>query len=146
MPPPRSPPRGPAWGPRAGPPWGAPTGAPADPRGAPHGGLVGGHLKGGGMANPNPNPNPLNLGGGRCSERSGNTFRRSVFRTFRVPCKLRRPPPRASVNLVPLLLTGVRLHPPGRTDKNLCRCFGAPATHARRPHGRVFPDHLINLF
>ena len=87
-PPPHSPPRGPAWGPRAGPPWGAPTGAPADPRGAPHGGLVGGHLKGGGMANPNPNPNPLNLGGGRCSERSGNTFRRSVFRTFRVPCKL----------------------------------------------------------
>ena len=54
-----------------------------------------------------------------------------------------RPPPRASVNLVPLLLTGVRLHPPGRTDKHLCRCFGAPATHARRPHGRVFPDHLI---
>jgi hypothetical protein len=47
-----------------------------------------------------------------------------------------RPPPRASVNLVPLLLTGVRLHPPGRTDKNLCRCFGAPAR-------RVFPDHLI---
>ena len=44
---------------------------------------------------------------------------------------------------VPLLLTGVRLHPPGRTDKHLCRCFGAPATHARRPHGRVFPDHLI---
>jgi hypothetical protein len=40
-------------------------------------------------------------------------------------------------------LTGVRLHPPGRTDKHLCRCFGAPATHARRPHGRVFPDHLI---
>ena len=29
--------------------------------------------------------------------------------------------------LVPLLLTGVRHHPPGRTDKNLCRCFGAPA-------------------
>ena len=28
---------------------------------------------------------------------------------------------RVSVNLVPLLLTGVRLHPPGRTDKNLCR-------------------------
>jgi hypothetical protein len=24
----------------------------------------------------------------------------------------------------------------GRTDKNLCRCFGAPAR-------RVFPDHLI---
>ena len=24
----------------------------------------------------------------------------------------------------------------GRTDKNLCRCFGAPAC-------RVFPDHLI---
>ena len=53
------------------------------------------------------------------------------------------PPSRVSVNQVPLLLTGVRLHPPGRTDKNLCRCFGAPATHARRPHGRVFPDHLI---
>ena len=47
-----------------------------------------------------------------------------------------RPPPRASVNLVPLLLTGVRLHPPGRTDEILCRCFGAPAR-------RVFPDHLI---
>ena len=28
------------------------------------------------------------------------------------------------------------LHPPGRTDKNLCRCFGAPVR-------RVFPDHLI---
>ena len=38
-----------------------------------------------------------------------------------------RPPPRASVNLVPLLWTGVQHHPPGRTDKNLCRCFGAPA-------------------
>ena len=25
---------------------------------------------------------------------------------------------------------------PGRIDKNLCRCFGAPAC-------RVFPDHLI---
>ena len=40
-----------------------------------------------------------------------------------------------------LLLTGVRhfdfiRH--GRTDKNLCRCFGAPAR-------RVFPDHLITL-
>ena len=54
------------------------------------------------------------------------------------------PPSRVSVNQVPLLLTGVRLHPPGRTDKNLCRCFGAPATHVRRPHGRVFPDHLIS--
>ena len=46
----------------------------------------------------------------------------------------------ASVNLVPLLLTGVSLHPPapkgGPTSKNLCRCFGAPAR-------RVFPDHLI---
>ena len=41
-----------------------------------------------------------------------------------------------TVNLVPLLLTGVRHHPPGRTDKTLCRCFGAPAC-------RVFPDHLI---
>ena len=47
-----------------------------------------------------------------------------------------RPPPRASVNLVPLLLTGVSLHPPWRTDKNLCRCFGAPVR-------RVLPDHLI---
>ena len=38
------------------------------------------------------------------------------------------PPPTVSVNLlVPLLSTGVRHHPPGRTDKNLCRCFGAPA-------------------
>ena len=36
-------------------------------------------------------------------------------------------------------MTGVRLHPPGRTDKNLCRCFGAPAR-------RVFPDHLITYF
>ena len=35
-----------------------------------------------------------------------------------------------------VLLTGVRLHPPGRTDKNLCRYFGAPAR-------RVSPDHLI---
>ena len=43
-----------------------------------------------------------------------------------------RAPSRVSVNLVPLLLTGVRHHPPGRTDKNLCRCFGAPAC-------RVFP-------
>ena len=40
--------------------------------------------------------------------------------------------------LVPLLLTGVQQSPgtQGRTDKNLCRCFGAPAR-------RVFPDHLI---
>ena len=45
-----------------------------------------------------------------------------------------RPPPRVGVNLVPLLLTGVSLHPPRRTDKNLCRCFGAPVR-------RVFPDH-----
>ena len=36
------------------------------------------------------------------------------------------------------LLTGVRHHPPGRTDQNLCRCFGAPAVACR-----VFPDHLI---
>ena len=42
---------------------------------------------------------------------------------------------RVSVNLVPLLLTGVRLHPTGRTDKNLCRCFGAPGR-------RVFADQL----
>ena len=42
-----------------------------------------------------------------------------------------------SVNLVPLLWTGVRHHPPGRTDTNLCRCFGVPAC-------RVFPDHLID--
>ena len=39
---------------------------------------------------------------------------------------------------VPLLWTGVRHDPPGRTDKNLCRCFGAPAC-------RVSPDHLITL-
>ena len=37
---------------------------------------------------------------------------------------------------VPLLLTGVRHHPPGRTDKNLCRCFGAPAR-------RVFPAAML---
>ena len=43
------------------------------------------------------------------------------------------PPPRVtvsvSVNLAstPLLWTGVRHHPPGQTDKYLCRCFGAPA-------------------
>ena len=39
------------------------------------------------------------------------------------------PPSRAAVgplSLVPLLLTGVRHHPPGRTDKNLCRCFPVP--------------------
>ena len=49
-----------------------------------------------------------------------------------------------SVNLVPLLLTGVRLHPPRRTDKHLCRCFGAPATRTYDDRtGRVFPDHLI---
>ena len=51
-----------------------------------------------------------------------------------VPCSLgwagRRPSASAErvTALVPLLLTGVRHHPPGRTDKNLCRCFGA-----RRP-------------
>ena len=49
------------------------------------------------------------------------------------------PPSRVSVNLVPLLLTGVRLHPPGRTDKHLCLCFGAPATHVRRPHRPGLP-------
>jgi hypothetical protein len=37
------------------------------------------------------------------------------------------------------VLTGVRLHPPGRTDKNLCRCLGAPAR-------RVFPDPLIIFY
>ena len=57
----------------------------------------------------------------------------AVAAAFLVPIG---PPSRVSVNLVPLLLTGVRLHPPGRTDKNLCRCFGAPVR-------RVFPDHLI---
>ena len=43
-----------------------------------------------------------------------------------------------SVVLELLLLTGVQQSPgnQGRTDKNLCRCFGAPAR-------RVFPDHLI---
>jgi hypothetical protein len=42
---------------------------------------------------------------------------------------------------IPLLLTGVQQSPgtQGRTDKNLCRCFGAPAR-------RVFPDHLITRF
>ena len=34
------------------------------------------------------------------------------------------------------LLTLLTYWAPGRTDKNLCRCFGAPAC-------RVFPDHLI---
>jgi hypothetical protein len=38
---------------------------------------------------------------------------------------------------VPLLLTGVRHHPPGRTDKHLCRCFGAPAR-------RVFPSPVCS--
>ena len=47
-----------------------------------------------------------------------------------------RRPEQALSYIVPLLLTGARLHPPGRTDKHLCRCFGAPAR-------RVFPDHLI---
>ena len=42
-----------------------------------------------------------------------------------------RPPPRVSVNLVPLLWTGVRHHPPGRTDKNMCRCF-CPIVCTRR--------------
>ena len=41
-----------------------------------------------------------------------------------------RPPPRASVNLVPLLLTGVRLHPPARADRQaplpMFRCPGSP--------------------
>ena len=32
--------------------------------------------------------------------------------------------------LVPLLLTGVRHHPPGRTDKNLCRGFAFGAEFA----------------
>jgi hypothetical protein len=32
-----------------------------------------------------------------------------------------------------------RLHPPGRTDRIFCRCFGAPAR-------RVFPDHLIRNY
>ena len=62
--------------------------------------------------------------------------------------------------VVPLLLTGVRLHPPGRADKNLCRCFGAPARRVfplsylltyhqlfcrcfGAPACRAFPDHLI---
>ena len=46
---------------------------------------------------------------------------------------LLRPPSRVSVNLVPLLWTGV---PTRVGDKNLCRCFGAPGC-------RVFPDHVI---
>ena len=44
--------------------------------------------------------------------------------------------------LVPLLLTGVRLHPPGRTDKNLCRCFGAPARRVSPDH----PDHKVSKY
>ena len=52
---------------------------------------------------------------------------------------LGRRPECKRITPVPLLLTGVRLHPPGRTDKNLCRCFGAPAR-------RVFPDHLITRY
>ena len=38
--------------------------------------------------------------------------------------------------IVPLLWTGIRHHPPGRTNKIFCRCFGAQAC-------RGFPDHLI---
>ena len=38
------------------------------------------------------------------------------------------------INIRHLHIVGVRVFTP--TDKNLCRCFGAPAC-------RVFPDHLI---
>ena len=57
-----------------------------------------------------------------------------------------RPPPRVSVNLVPLLLTGVRLHPPapkgGPTSTSADVSVPRPRTHDDRT-GRVFPDHLI---
>jgi hypothetical protein len=58
-----------------------------------------------------------------------------------------RPPPRASVNLVlPLLLTGVSLHPPapkgGPTSTSADVSVPRPRTHDDRT-GRVFPDHLI---
>ena len=40
-----------------------------------------------------------------------------------------------------------RSTPSARADRqaHLCRSVSVPrpATHARRPHGRVFPDHLI---
>ena len=52
---------------------------------------------------------------------------------------LRPPLPRVSVNLLASSTTAVDRRSDttaGRTDKNLCRCFGAPAC-------RVFPDHLI---
>jgi len=53
------------------------------------------------------------------------------------PSRDRRPQSKR-YNLVPLLWTGVRLNPPGWTDKNLCRCFGAPAR-------RIFPHHPIRV-
>ena len=60
-----------------------------------------------------------------------NQLRGTVLRGVKLRVKLRTDNlsviSRVSVNLVPLLLTGVLLHPSGRTDKNLCRCFGAPA-------------------
>ena len=58
-----------------------------------------------------------------------------------------RPPPRVSVNLVPLLLTGVQLHPPapkgGPTSSSADVSVPRPRTHDDRT-GRVFPDHLIS--
>ena len=57
-----------------------------------------------------------------------------------------RPPSRVSVNLVPLLLTGVSLHPPapkgGPTSTSADVSVPRPRTHDDRT-GRVFPDHLI---
>ena len=53
----------------------------------------------------------------------------------------------ARITPVPLLLTGVRHHPPGRTDKNLCADVSVPRarTHDEHRTGRVFPDHLITV-
>ena len=66
---------------------------------------------------------------GLCPNKPRCTFEHLMF--FAIKRTLR---PR-----VPLLLTAafdtIR---PGGTDKNLCRCFGAPAC-------RVFPDHLITF-
>ena len=70
--------------------------------------------------------------------RRGNGY---VRRDCRAGGSLEAAAQRASVNLVPLLLTGVRLHPPGRTDKNLCRCFGAPARRVSLIRPTDLPEH-----
>ena len=75
-----------------------------------------------------------------CVGRVGKGARHAAAATAPRPSRAHATPPRAGCPSDPYLLTytltGVRHHPPGRTDKNLCRCFGAPAC-------RVFPDHLI---